>query len=164
MSEKKPKKEKTWYRESLIQGAMKKVWHHSPMYKAIKDAAKVPYTAKNKDGSDSKAHRVKYRCAICMELFKDGKELIEITDKRGKKKLKKITLIQVDHVSPVINPNTGFIGYAEWIERQFVGFITWDPKKNSVKDLDGKVQVICHFCHAKKSALENSIRRENKKE
>lgn len=167
----KPKKErKNWYRQSMIEGLMKKIFLKSPMYYLTKEAAKVTYTAQKKDGSDSKAHRVKYRCATCQELFDDKKVIVPDLNEKGiqKKKrdgtlkFKKIVLIQIDHVDPVINPRTGRTNMIDFIERQFVGISYWDHKKNSVDELKGKLQLLCHTCHNKKSAFENAIRRESK--
>lgn len=152
-------KDKTWVRQPLILTAMKRVFHRSPMYKAIKDAAKVPYTAKKKDGTDSKAHRVQFRCEQCKELFFE-KQVIELIDKKGNKRLKKTKMIEIDHIDPVIKIETGFTDINTWVERQFVGFLTWDPKVNSVQDLRGKLQALCFFCHKTKSNREASLRAE----
>lgn len=75
--------------------------------------------------------RVQFSCAICgIKASRKG--------------------VQVDHVEPVIDPNTGFKTYDEYIKRLFV-------------NLD-KLQVLCKECHRVKSKGENAIRRKVKKE
>lgn len=154
----------------MIEGLLKRIFIKSPMYYLTKEAAKVSYTAKNKDGTDSKAHRVKYRCACCKELFDDKRiQVPDLNDKgvqkknrQGQLKFKKITLIQIDHVDPVIDPIKGRTDIIEFIERQFVGVKYWDYKKNSIDELKDKLQLLCFYCHTKKSKKENDIRRKSK--
>ena len=60
----------------------------------------------------------KYQCNACNELF----------DKK---------LVQVDHIKEVIDPEIGFIGFDNYIERLFC------PMEN--------LQVLCIFCHKAKT-------------
>lgn len=82
----------------------------------------------------ARIERGKYRCATCKKIF-------------GRKN------IAVDHIQPVVNPNTGFIGFDDYIKRLFCPF-------------DG-LQILCNngktSCHKKKSASENKLRRTTKK-
>lgn len=51
----------------------------------------------------------------------------------------------VDHIEPVVNPETGFVSWDEYIERLFV-------------EEDG-LQVLCKECHDKKTKEEKERRR-----
>lgn len=52
--------------------------------------------------------------------------------------------VQVDHISPVVDPVIGFIGWDSFIERLFC------PKEN--------LQVLCLECHTKKTLEEKQLR------
>jgi 5-methylcytosine-specific restriction endonuclease McrA len=69
---------------------------------------------------------LKYLCAKCGKLF----------DKRK---------IAVDHITPVVSPETGFVDWNTYIVRLFV-----------TKD---QLQVLCKPCHKEKTNLENTARR-----
>lgn len=69
-----------------------------------------------------------FKCEICSVL----------TDK-----------VQVDHITPVVDPKTGFTTWDDYFERMFC----------SVENL----QVLCHECHKQKTQAENSVRRKKKK-
>jgi len=73
------------------------------------------------------AHRDRgqWECAECNGLFKR-------------------TELHGDHIDPVIDPATGFVGWDSYIKRLFLGAI----------------QPLCIGCHKSKSERENSIRRE----
>ena len=71
----------------------------------------------------------KYKCAHCGEIF-----------------ARKDTA--VDHIDPVVNPETGFTTWDDHIERLFCGV--------------GGLQVLCKSCHTIKSNAENVIRRKQK--
>lgn len=78
--------------------------------------------------------RGKYKCASCKGTF-------------GRKS------IAVDHIEPVVNPDTGFTTFDEYIKRLFC------PSSG--------LQILCNngkkSCHKLKSQLENKRRREVKK-
>lgn len=67
-----------------------------------------------------------YKCAKCKGEFKNGD-------------------YQIDHIRPVIDTNTGFTNFDDYIKRLYCG-----P--------DG-LQLLCKPCHAKKTAKENKKRR-----
>lgn len=161
---KKPKKQTKWVRQQAILSALKKVFVKSPMYAAVRDSVKAEYTAKNKDGTDSKARRVHYLCKGCNGYHTLKNIYSTELNKNGTKKKRPVKSLEMDHVEPVINPETGFIGISDWIEREFVGIEIWDPKVNTAKDLENKLQFLCRECHNKKSVGENSERRKVKKE
>ena len=57
---------------------------------------------------------------------------------------------QMDHVLPVVDPNTGFNGFDEMIDRMFPSTeFGW--------------QRLCKPCHAEKSTAENAVRKETRK-
>lgn len=55
----------------------------------------------------------------------------------------------MDHIEPVIDAEIGFVDWNTYISRLFVG-------------VEG-YQLLCTGCHSIKTALENEIRRENRK-
>ncbi len=159
----KKKKNTKWVLRTQAISALKKIFICSPMFKAVKDAAKVPHTVFNKDGSESKAKRFLYRCSQCQGLFPDKKIELEVENKKGKKKKSKMHAFQVDHTDPVIDPERGFVDFNEWIAREFVGIDVWDTEKNTASELDGKLSILCSACHLKKSAGENEVRADVRK-
>ena len=57
----------------------------------------------------------------------------------------------MDHIDPVVNPETGFTTFDDYIERMFCGVAGF--------------QVLCKSCHDAKTYLENQLRydiKENK--
>lgn len=94
--------------------------------------------------SNARVERGIYECASCKEHFPP-------TYKEGRKKVKNLF---VDHIEPVVNPETGFTTWDEYIERLFC-------------EVDN-LQVLCGKCHDEKSMQErattakyNKIRKEN---
>lgn len=71
--------------------------------------------------------RKKFKCNECKGIFR-SKE------------------INVDHIQPVVDPEKGFVGFDEYIERMFC-------------KVDG-FQVLCKECHDVKTYLEGRIRHE----
>lgn len=66
---------------------------------------------------------------------------------------KRVRYIAVDHVDPVVDPETGFMSWDEYINRMFC-----EPEN---------FQVLCSPCHSKKGSEERAIavvRRRNEKE
>lgn len=80
------------------------------------------YTAK----VNARKGRNQYECAACHNLFPNK-------------------LVQVDHKEPVINPETGFVDWNDYVERMFC-------------DIEG-MQILCTACHVAKSKEENSRRK-----
>ncbi len=94
---KNPKKVKQLYDENgnwveertRIKGALRKTFRLSPQMKEVLTEARVEFPPEpKKDGSAGKQIRVRFRCAMCNELFQ--------------KKKGKTTLVQVDHIEPVV--------------------------------------------------------------
>lgn len=158
--EKKDKKPFQWVARPQIISALRRLFVRSPMFKCALDQAKVEVKTYNKDGAESKKKRYKYKCAICDQLF--FKEKVEIQTETGKVKKKvkisKVHAIQVDHQEPTI----GVEGWKDWntyIDRMFVGVEVWN---DNPQDIVGKVRILCHWCHASVSAVQNAERREIK--
>ena len=59
------------------------------------------------------------------------------------KKVTKVSYRRADHVEPVINPTTGFVGWDDLNARLF----------------HGKLQMLCTTCHDQKSKEENKLRK-----
>lgn len=79
---------------------------------------------------EARVERGLYRCNAC-------KEIVPPTVKEGKKRQKNVF---VDHIIPIVNPETGFTSWDEFIENLFC------EKEN--------LQLLCKECHDKKSAEE----------
>ena len=79
----------------------------------------------NKDGSRGKKDAVQYRCGPCG-------------------KWEKSTAVSVDHITPVVAVETGFVDWNEFVARLFCG-----PEN---------LQVICDTCHNSKTQSERIAR------
>ena len=79
----------------------------------------------NKDGSRAKKDAVQYCCGVCGSWTKS-------------------TAVSVDHITPVISVETGFLDWNEFIARLFCG-----PEN---------LQVICDSCHDSKTQTERITR------
>jgi 5-methylcytosine-specific restriction endonuclease McrA len=77
----------------------------------------------------SKVGRNQYVCNMCKGIF-------------GKKDT------QLDHVIPCVNPETGFVGFDEYIDK-----LLCNPEG---------YQRLCIECHSQKTASENVVRKETK--
>lgn len=82
---------------------------------------------------EARVERGFYLCACC-------KESVPATTKVGKKRQKNVF---VDHIDPIVNPETGFTTWDDFIERMFC------EKEN--------LQLLCKSCHDKKSSEERGI-------
>jgi 5-methylcytosine-specific restriction endonuclease McrA len=94
-----------------------------PKFKALKDA----YIGRQVNKKTNKM-AMHYACASCSNHFvaKD---------------------VQVDHIFPVVSPQTGFVDWETYISRLFC------EKEN--------LQVLCKPCHVEKTALEKLQRKDN---
>jgi len=143
---KKSKKKRKWVLRAGLVSAIRRLFSISPIKKLVLENAKVSHKATKKDGTVSKAKRVKYRCCVCEHVF-DYKE------------------IQVDHEDPVI----GIAGWKDWntyVERMFVGVDFFDEENLSKETKNlilSKLTVKCIDCHNAKSVVENKERKRFKK-
>lgn len=149
---KKKKKEYKFVLRASVISALKKVFVRSPLFSVVKEFNKRERLVTKQDGSPSKARRVEYQCNHCKQWFPE--------------KINKITQVQVDHVEPVINPQTGYVDFNTWIAREFVDVEVWDPKINSrlalYNSIKHRLQLLCGPCHLLKTNQEGVVRKEVK--
>jgi len=93
-----PRAKPKWNPNSAFRGALRRVFARSPKVIAVKMRARTEEPKYNKDGSQSKKNRVLFQCAECKGWFKG-------------------THVAVDHIQPVINPDTSFVDWNTFIER-----------------------------------------------
>ena len=92
----------------------------------------------------------KYKCECCGHIVPVTTEGVWKSGKKEGKK-RRIKNIVADHISPVVDPNIGFLNWDEYIKRMFIE-TGW--------------QAICKSCHDKKTKEETAIatkRRKNAK-
>jgi hypothetical protein len=167
VKEKKEKKEYKFVLEAAIESALRQLFKKSILANHTIKASKVEVPHYNKDGTLSKSRRVMHKCSDCQGLFPDKK--IPVINKKGETVHKKA--FAVDHTEPVVNPSTGKkkrengkTDWNEYIERMMVGVEFYDPAVNTFENtLLGKLSILCHTCHDKKTLAENTIRNEVKK-
>jgi len=100
-------------------------------FRGWKPPSAVKELAKRKSQSDNKRLKFEYQCNHCKEWHPESN-------------------INLDHVSPCIDPLTSFVDFNTYIKRLFV-------------ERDG-YQVLCKECHNIKSKAENEIRHEIRRE
>lgn len=134
-----------WVLDKQLYSALKRVWRRSPEVKEALDSGKKEYFVPSKHGKALR--RVHYQCEQCKEYFRKSTRA---------NRSSKAPSIQIDHIQPVVDPLDGNLlpdGSRNWnkqIARQFV------ERKG--------LQRLCTTCHKGKSASENKIRRQVKKE
>lgn len=116
-------KKREWALKPTVFSALRRAWRNCPARREVLAKSKKEYYVKCKNGNSKR--RVHFKCAVCGQYF-DGKD------------------INVDHIEPVIDPNTGFTTYDNYIERLFC------PIEN--------LQVICRADHELKSSKEVKVR------
>lgn len=150
---KEKKKTKKWVLRPLAISALKKLFVRSPMFQLVKKKNRRQYKAINKDGSESNALRWEYQCSQCNQWFPE--------------KIKGKVQIQVDHINPVVDTETGWVDYNTWIEREFIWMEVCDLDNETEEQVYEKVKEFlslkCLACHSEKSSKENARRREVKK-
>lgn len=104
-------------------------------------AASQKWPPRNQCIKDARVRRGWYKCDGC------GNEVpATLPPKPGNKK--RIKNIVADHIHPVIDPATGFVGWEEVIKRMYV-------------ERDG-FQALCHACHSVKTQEEREIAKARK--
>lgn len=93
-----PRAKPKWNSNAAFRGALRRVFARSPAIIAVKSRARKEEPKYNKDGSLSKKPSVLFQCAECKGWFKG-------------------TFVAVDHIIPVINPETSFVDWNTFIER-----------------------------------------------
>lgn len=143
---KKSKKKRSWVLRASLISAIRRLFSISPIKKLVLENAKIPYKARKKDGTESKAKRVKYKCCSCNKIF-DYKQ------------------IQVDHEDPVIE-TSGWKDWNTYVSRMFVGIDFFDEENitdEMKQHILSQLTVKCIPCHKQKSIVENKARRKSKK-
>jgi len=130
----KKKKEWVWVEQREVISAMRRAFRKYPPYKEVLARTRVERwePCKSKTAKSPTKLRVFHRC----ENPACGVEWPKKT-------------FRVDHIDPVVDPRTGFVGYDVYAKRLFCG-------------LSG-LQGLCKPCHDLKSKGENKVRRERSK-
>jgi len=135
-----------WVQErNRIKGAIRRAFRLFPQMKDVLEESRVELPPKlKKDGSPGKKNRVRYKCAICGELFQ------KMTGRSSN--------VQCDHINPVV---------PLWKKEKDM---TYDELVERICCKKENLQVVCSVpmkrneglpsCHKKKTDEENWIRRE----
>lgn len=121
---KKPKKRPKYNANSAIRSALRRTFSRSPLVREVLLAVRRERPWYKKDGSAASKPRVEFLCSQCGQWHM-GKE------------------IQVDHVSPVVDPTLGFIDWNTFVDRLFCDSLN--------------LAVICKVCHKNKTNKEKAI-------
>lgn len=136
------KKPPKWNSNSAFRSALRRAFTHSPQIKAVMLAARKEEIKYNKDGSIAKKKAVFYQCAICKQWFKSAH-------------------VAVDHIDPVINPETGFVDWNTFIERLDCPEINLQVVCSYTKiHEDNTHQYGTYSCHTIKTQQERQVLKE----
>jgi len=164
---KKPKSEKKkpeFVLYNFIKGKLRAAYKKLPAFSEALTRAKSDYYVTAKNGNQMR--RVHYKCAGCGRFFKGGSKKEPVIDPvtgeqmvgtkgrgKGKPLFKRIkSEIAVDHIEPIINPETGFIDYNDMISRMFCGVEGLQVLCNYAGERDGRKS-----CHAIKTKEERAV-------
>jgi 5-methylcytosine-specific restriction endonuclease McrA len=123
------KKPFKWVEQAVVISAMRRAFRRYPAYKQCLQNAKSEYHILSKHGKNLR--RVQFECASCRDKYSQKN-------------------IAVDHILPVVDPNSGFVDYDTYAKRLFCA-------------LDN-LQILCKACHKTKSKTEAAIRARARKE
>lgn len=112
---------KTWNQEAAIRGALRRTFSRSPVIREVLFKVRREVPKYNKDGSRAKKDAVQYRCNVCQSFVGSTK-------------------VSVDHISPVVDVQQGFVDFNTFIRRLFCDA--------------SNLQVICDGCHNTKTQAE----------
>jgi len=139
-----PRAKAKWNPNSAFRGALRRVFARSPKVIAVKMRARKEEPKYNKDKSLSKKPRVLFQCALCGGWFKGAH-------------------IAVDHINPVINPETSFVDWNTFLERldcsedNLQVVCSYAKKEEDAKGTYGR-----YSCHTVKTAEERKVLKELK--
>lgn len=119
-----PKKKFVFVLQAAVLSALRRLSRRWPPYNEVLNRQKTEIFVPSKTGKPMR--RVKFTCEICQASV-------------GRKEC------AVDHISPVVDPDIGFVDYQTFIERLFC------PVEN--------LQILCENCHETKTKKENAKRR-----
>jgi 5-methylcytosine-specific restriction endonuclease McrA len=110
-----------WNQQAAIRGALRRVFSRSPVIREVLFKVRREVPKYNKDGSRAKKDAVQYRCNVCLQYVGSTK-------------------VAVDHVTPVVSVDDGFVDFNTFIQRLFCN--------------EDNLQVICDECHTTKTNSE----------
>lgn len=110
---------------AAIRGALRRTFSRSPIVREVMMKVRREVARYNQDGSRSKKDAVQYRCGSCSEWVGSTK-------------------CAVDHITPVIDVQDGFVDWNKFVERLFCDA--------------SNLQVICDPCHNAKTQAERIAR------
>jgi hypothetical protein len=116
---------KSWNQNASIRGALRRMFARSPVVREVLMKVRRTVPKFNSDGNRSKKDAVQYHCSVCSEWVKS-------------------TAVSVDHITPVICVDDGFVDWNVFISRLFC-----EPDN---------LQVICDTCHQEKTNAERAER------
>lgn len=119
----------TWVEQAVVIRALRRIFRMYPPYTAVRYRCRRERYEICKNGNQRK--RVDFECETCN---------IRVSAKD----------FRVDHTSPVVDPNVGFVDYNTYVRRLFC----------SVEGLSG----MCDPCHKRKCKDEAGIRAKTRKE
>lgn len=120
----KVKKKPKYNANSAIRSALRRTYSRSPMVREVMNKVRRERPWFKKDGSQATKPRVEFLCSSCNKWHM-GKD------------------IQVDHQTPVIDPELGFVDWNTFINRLFCDV--------------SNLTVLCKDCHKTKTDAEKSI-------
>ena len=139
-----PKAKPKWNPNSAFRGALRRVFARSPKVIAVKMRARKEEVKYNKDGSVAKKPAVLFQCAECGGWFKG-------------------TFVAVDHIIPVINPETSFVDWNNFIERLDCPEDNLQVVCNYTKKHEDTTQEFGRYsCHYHKTQNERKVLKEMK--
>jgi 5-methylcytosine-specific restriction endonuclease McrA len=112
---------KTWNQEATIRGALRRAFSRSPVVREVLFKVRREVPKYNKDGSRAKKDAVQYKCNVCLQYVGSTK-------------------VSVDHITPVVDVQLGFVDFNTFIARLFCDA--------------SNLQVICDPCHNTKTQAE----------
>jgi 5-methylcytosine-specific restriction endonuclease McrA len=119
------KKKPPYNQNAAIRGALRRQFSRSPIVREVLMKVRREVAKFNKDGSRAKKDAVQYRCNPCGQWTKS-------------------TAVSVDHISPVIDVQDGFVDWNQFVQRLFCDA--------------SNLQVICDTCHNAKTQGERIAR------
>lgn len=130
---------------SDVKGALRKKWTMTKSYLDFKKSKKIKRERLTAKGVPDKRGSTFYKCEECEREFKE-------TEATGKKTKggnpKRKFLIKVDHMVPVVDPETGFKNWADYWSRLYVDPADWVTR----------LQILCNYCHKAKTTQERDLR------
>jgi hypothetical protein len=139
---KKKKAVKPFDLKRFLIAKLREMFRKSPLYGETKKRAKAEYFEDRPSGK--KVRRMHYQCAMCRQYFLDRKGCRDIA---------------VDHIVPVIDPDTGFVDWNTYISRLYCTVDGLQILCNYKGDRDGKRS--CHYIKTLKETQQRKTKNED---